>query len=114
MIANININKYECISFDIFDTLIKRCVTDPHDVFLLAERYCKENGISIPENFKEKRIAAERAINKSNRHPSTIQEIYEFFCQENGGNPAKLEAVEKLIEMDVCKPNPAIIRLYCL
>lgn len=112
MIANLNTNKYDCVSFDIFDTLIKRCVPDPHDVFFLVERYCKENGISISENFKEKRIAAERAVNKNNRYPSTIQEIYEFFCLENGGNPVELEAVEKLIELDVCKPNLAIISLY--
>lgn len=108
----INIDKYEYISFDIFDTLIKRCVANPHDVFELVNRYCKKNNIAVPDDFKEKRIKAERIINQKNKRPSTIKEIYEFFCQEYGADSEKLEAVEKLVEINVCKPNAEIINLY--
>ena len=34
----LNIDKFEYVSFDIFDTLVKRCVTNPHDVFDLVDR----------------------------------------------------------------------------
>ena len=33
------LEKYKYISFDIFDTLVKRCVINPHDVFDLIDRY---------------------------------------------------------------------------
>ena len=58
MRVDVDINEYSSISFDIFDTLIKRCVSKPNDVFALVERYCKENEISIPDRFIEKRIVA--------------------------------------------------------
>lgn len=38
----LNIDSFEYVSFDIFDTLVKRCVTNPHDVFDLIDRYCKK------------------------------------------------------------------------
>lgn len=103
---------YKYISFDIFDTLIKRCVSNPHDVFALVERYCRENEILVPDGFKEKRIAAERTVNHQNKRPSTIREIYSYFCQEYGGEPIKLEEAEKLVEFNICKPNSEIINLY--
>ena len=112
MKKKVDIDKYKYISFDIFDTLIKRCVVNPHDVFDLVERYCRNNGILVPKGFKEKRIEAERTINKQSKRPSTIREIYEYFCQKYGGDLVKLEAAEKLIELNVCKPNAEIINLY--
>ena len=108
----LNIDKFEYVSFDIFDTLVKRCVTNPHDVFDLVDRYCKKNEIPVPDDFKDKRITAERMVNQKNKRPSTIREIYDFFCQEYGGNPEKLEETEKLVELNVCKPNTEIINLY--
>ena len=76
---NIDINKYECISFDIFDTLIKRVVPDPHDVFSLMQQYCNKRKIPLPDDFKNKRLMAERTVNTQSRRPSTIQEIYDYF-----------------------------------
>ena len=74
----LNIDKFEYVSFDIFDTLVKRCVTNPHDVFDLVDRYCKKNEIPVPDDFKDKRITAERMVNQKNKRPSTIREIYDF------------------------------------
>lgn len=100
------------VSFDIFDTLIKRCVPKPRDVFELVERYCKDNDISVPERFKEKRIEAERFVNELNSRPCTIREIYDCFYQHNGGASDKLEEIEKTIELAVCKPNDDVVELY--
>lgn len=107
-----NDEKIQVVSFDVFDTLIKRSVPNPHDVFCLVERYCIENRISIPNNYKEKRIIAERTVNQLNNRPSTIQEIYEFFCNEFGGDPVRLEEVEKLVELNVCMPNLKVKDFY--
>lgn len=109
---DIDINKYEYISIDIFDTLIKRVVLNPHDVFSLMERYCNERKIQLPNDFKNKRIMAERTINTQSGRPSTIQEIYDCFCTQYGGNAEELEAIEKLIELNVCKPNKDIVEIF--
>ena len=109
---NIDINKYECISFDIFDTLIKRVVPDPHDVFSLMQQYCNKRKIPLPDDFKNKRLMAERTVNTQSRRPSTIQEIYDYFCANYGGDARKLEAIEKWIELNVCKPNPDIVAIF--
>ena len=57
------IENYKYISFDIFDTLIKRNVEKPTDIFeLIPKRYNKEL-----KNFKEKRINAEHIARKQSK-----------------------------------------------
>lgn len=107
-----NIDSYEIVSFDIFDTLIKRCVYNPHQVFDLVENYCIQNSIKVPNGFRQKRIDAERSVNIRNNRPSTVKEIYQFFCEKNGGDPEVLEKIEKKIELCICKPNPRVLKLF--
>ena len=53
------------ISFDIYDTLVKRNVPNPRDVFELVEyKYKKMHGIDL--KFKDIRINAEREVRKEN------------------------------------------------
>ena len=52
------INNYENVSFDIFDTLLKRNVKEPTDVFDIVQRYV---GKEYP-NFKVKRIDAWKIV----------------------------------------------------
>ena len=59
------LHKYKNISFDIFDTLIERDVSDPLDIFALVE---KETG---EPNFRIKRIQAEK-IARNKIHPSIV------------------------------------------
>ena len=62
---------YDIISFDIFDTLIKRDINKPTDVFeLIEEKY------NI-KNYKNMRIKAEKtARDNSNCEEVTLDEIY--------------------------------------
>ena len=54
------IDRCEVVSFDVFDTLIKRNVRTPKDVFSLVEREAlKRFGVSM-EGFRDKRVCAER------------------------------------------------------
>ena len=54
--------EYDTVSFDIFDTLVKRCFAHPHDVFLrTAKDFAEESGRFIePAKFQRDRIAAEQ------------------------------------------------------
>ncbi len=54
------IQKYEVISFDVFDTLIKRNVRYPSDVFTIVENKATEKYGNGLLGFKKNRILAER------------------------------------------------------
>ena len=56
---SILINKADLISFDIFDTLLKRNVRHPKDVFNLVEsKYNAESPVELKE-FRNQRVLAE-------------------------------------------------------
>lgn len=69
--------RYDVISFDVFDTLLKRDVLTPHDVFKLVEiDYDQKNGCH--SCFAKKRIAAEYNLRKArNLQEVTLDEIYD-------------------------------------
>lgn len=56
---------YEAVAFDVFDTLLKRDVGRPTDLFMLRG-----------EEFSERRIAAEHQIRLSEKREITLAEIY--------------------------------------
>lgn len=69
------IERYDVISFDIFDTLLYRVVNKPVDVFGLMEPFADE--IFGIQDFKEKRIAAEeKARRLTENEEITLAEIY--------------------------------------
>ncbi len=69
------IEKHECISFDIFDTLLTRKVLLPTDVFELTARRLEKKGICI-KNFAQKRSKAQEELGLTNPN---IYEIYARF-----------------------------------
>lgn len=73
--------KHDCVSFDIFDTLVKRYVSLPTDVFDIVElRYNSLHGTSNEKirGFKELRINAELKARKKIIEEVSIDEIYNF------------------------------------
>lgn len=65
------IKNYDIVSFDIFDTLLKRNVKEPTDVFSYMEKKYQIDG------FCEKRIEAEKtARKKKNGLEVTLKDIY--------------------------------------
>lgn len=69
--------KYDVITFDVFDTLLKRDVMSPTDVFCLIEQeFDQKHGIK--SGFAEKRIYTEYTLRKANSlREVTLDEIYE-------------------------------------
>ena len=86
---NFILKKYKNISFDIFDTLIERDVSDPLDIFTLVENETGE------PNFRIKRIQAEKmARNRSVSKEVNKEDIY---CEYN----AYRESCERLKDTEL-------------
>lgn len=104
--------KYEYISFDIFDTLIRRLVYHPHQVFSLMQSYAKINSIYLPDDFKDIRVKAEQKANKEKLYID-IYDIYdnikEFSSEDERRTALELELKA---ELDLCVPNKEMIDIY--
>ncbi|WP_281165274.1 HAD-IA family hydrolase [Liquorilactobacillus sicerae] len=98
---------FDVISFDVFDTLIKRDVPRPKDVFKIIEKNYKVT------NFYENRVEAERtARRKLNlKKDVTLNDIYKFFS-DNAVDIEYLKKLEIKTELKVCKKNLAIFDFY--
>ena len=101
------IKKYDYVSFDIFDTLIKRTCGTPENVFYIMER---QAGI---DNFRIKRIAAQNKAKKNTKNNEiTIKEIYDNFGNLTEEQKNFLINLEIKTENLVCKRNKEIYELY--
>lgn len=98
--------KVKYISFDIFDTLIKRDVPKPTDVFKIIESNFMLDG------FEQKRIHAEnKARKETNKHEITINDIYSYIDYDKDLS-CKLMNYEKKIEKRLCVKNLNIYDFY--
>jgi len=115
-----DLNKYKCISFDIFDTLILRAVDNPQDVFLklgykIIEDGCVRKNLS-PYEFKQIRILSEKKAFENSKtkkcnneldNEVTLNDIYnEMPC--NLGNIDRIKNFEIEIEKQYTYLNPVI------
>lgn len=100
------------VSFDIFDTLIKRSVAKPLDLFLLMEEYLSRSRSEIPANFAKKRQEAERLAGQEIGRPVSINEIYDKLRGEFGEYTNELMALEIEMEIRGCQPNPKTIEWF--
>ncbi len=101
----------EYVSFDVFDTLIKRSVAMPADLFLLIEQYCVSIGKEIPKEFAKKRREAEEYVCKKRGAQGCLDDIYDVMRDEFGAYTDELKAIELRLEMDGCRPNPSCAEL---
>ena len=110
--------KYSVISFDIFDTLLKRDVYKPKDLFELIEQgYCSnlslKSDLSVLQGFAEKRILAERSARDlvKNRE-ATLDEIYQNLCGYSEDETKELKELEMIAESRIICDNPLIHSFY--
>lgn len=105
-----DIEKYDIISFDVFDTLILRNMDKPIDVFYLLQlKY------HYP-NFKQLRIEAEQKarIDRSRNNSDcevTLLEIWNYLEQVTGINAFEGMNDELEAEKSVCYANPYFLRV---
>lgn len=108
-----SIRNADVISFDIFDTLIKRNVQEPTDIHdLVSQEFYKEKGIRLSD-YKKKRIEAEHSARmKSDKEEVTLEEIYDAFEQELALYREEIEKIEIQTEIHLCCPNTEMLKLY--
>ncbi len=103
------LSQYDLISFDVFDTLIKRPFEGPTDLFEVVE---KETGI---HNFKNFRIKAEIDARSHSSKPGQEVDIYDIYSvlEENYGISAR-EGIRREIEAEkrFCFANPEMFNVY--
>lgn len=106
------IQNYKYISFDIFDTLIKRDIFDEKNIFdIVQSRYNKKNNNVIKE-FKHKRIMAEdNARIKKSSNEVTLDEIYSEMPFSKEIN-YKLKEIEVETEIEYCKRNDRLFEIF--
>lgn len=102
---------YDIISFDIFDTLLLRKVSDPKDIFMIL------GAIHNIINFYDIRIKAERdarQIHKSlyGNTEIDITDIYELIEKRTGLNSSIGIETEFGLECELCFANPYMKRIY--
>ena len=101
------------ISFDIFDTLIKRTCL-PHEVFsLVQDKYNSSHAAKI-SSFTEDRTCAERTARAQGlRDEVTLGEIYGSFSGRYGQDElAELQALEIEAELEAVYPDDEVKAFY--
>ena len=107
------IDKYNYISFDMFDTLIKRNIKNPSDIFDYVQIEYNRSHNSI-NNFKENRIKAEKVARiESKNDEIELQEIYskleKYYSKSELSELMKLE-IE--IEINFCTKSNLFYKIY--
>lgn len=105
------ISRYDNVSFDIFDTLIKRNCEKPDDIFEISQK--RYNNISNAKisNFRNLRINAEiEARNTSKDEEITLSDIYNNINEEI--DKKTMMKIEKEVEIEFCTQNKDLYKIY--
>ena len=106
------IDLYSIISFDVFDTLLKRDIRNPQDVFELIEKEAVKRLGGIVDGFKEKRVLASSVARKlSIREELTLDEIYKQLPYDEGIKQS-LRQIELDLELALTMPNLKMKQVY--
>lgn len=101
----------EIVSFDVFDTVLKRDVVSPTDVFVILEERIKSMGIPV-ENFASLRIRAEnKARQACPDREVTLGDIYHNFPGDDK-LWTELAQLELQIEEEILSPYMPIKKVY--
>lgn len=104
------IERYDVISFDIFDTLVSRIVGESHNVFKFMEEILKDKYGKTFEGFCDNRIQAELDANKKKvSEEVSLSDIYQ--CMNIVNKKTVLELETKL-EIDFAERNQEIYDIY--
>ncbi len=103
----------DVVSFDIFDTVIKRDVQKPKDVFLLVEEKFNEIRKDKIAGFQEERIIAEKKARENTKEEEvTLSEIYDYIGKYSKEEKKELLKLELEIEKKICTKNLPMYSIY--
>lgn len=101
------LKRFDVVSFDMFDTLIFRALSDPRDLFWLVG-----NQLCIP-NFKILRSECELCVRqKAENGEVTLEEIYEEIARKYGVETQNGMRIELSYEKAFCYANPYLLEVY--
>ena len=107
-------DKYDVISFDVFDTLITRNVCETDDLFRLIERKIKKMyGRSV--NFSKVRKQAEEIARKERGDSCNIHYIYERMSDAFAFSKDEIEWIKQLeieLEYKLCVPRRDMLEVF--
>jgi len=110
------IKEYEYVSFDLFDTLIKRDSGSPKFVFEIIERIIADNNDinRIIGQFGSERVEAEINCRKNSLFEEiTLDEIYMELNKKYDSELCRIYKNKELdIEFELCQLNPKIKNIY--
>ena len=108
------VERYQYVSFDIFDTLIIRKSGEPKKIFrLIEDRYNRSHEVKLTD-FYNVRIDAEKSVRKkTNKQEVTIDDIYieieKFYHRDK---VKELKLLEHEIEHEECIGRQDVIKEY--
>ena len=100
------IDKAEAVSFDLFDTLVMRQVTNAGDVIEILDAQLRMEGISISD-FVAKRLMAEKQMSQG--YAPTLEEIYGQIADENKLSRKKMALKEFQLDKKLLVPRIDVI-----
>lgn len=110
------IDAVDTVSFDMFDTLIDRPFSAPHELFLYIQDDIRDiTGDKTLEFHKLRRYAEHRTRIASERNEVTIGEIYDYFIEHSGIDPRHkndLIEAEFAAELRFCQFRPLGKAMY--
>lgn len=108
------ISGFDVVTFDIFDTLITRCVYLPDDIFNLMSMKI-EKDIGIKCNYIEIRKKAEAAVWERKKELTSIYDIYDEIkkiMNLSDEDAAKIMNIEIETELKLCIPRRDMLDLF--
>jgi len=107
------LKNYQYVSFDIFDTLIKRDAANPQQVFEMIS-YSLENLSNPIKDFTNQRLKAELIVRKnSTEQEITLEEIYDELAKNNDSTICNMYKTRELdVEFSLCQINKKIKEVY--
>ena len=109
--------KYDCISFDIFDTLVKRRVSKTSDIFIMIVSHFNlhsEHKVDPKKFCVERKAAALRAkeLCVQGKEEITLAEIYNSLSSDYDWCKDDLMYGEQQLEEQICQANYQLKELY--
>lgn len=105
------IEEHECISFDIFDTLLMRRVWRPEDVFEIVGKRLEKKGIYI-KKFKERRIRIQEEFGLTNPDIYDIYNRFEKRYKLSKGTGITCMNEELAVEKLLLTPRKEMIEVF--
>ncbi|MDO4300462.1 MAG: rhamnan synthesis F family protein [Clostridia bacterium] len=109
-----HLSQFDLVSFDIFDTLITRCVYSPYDIFEIMRIKIK-NEFSIDCDFTALRKKAEAIAWEEKKEFTSINDIYGKLPDVMGISAETAQRIKNMevdLEFNLCIPREDMLKIF--